>query len=112
MPWWSRKATCSSPAEEWLQYVHSLDLDLAPSEVRLLEERTEGWAIGLQMVGLALRGRTRDETEHFIRVFVGSVHLGDATSGKKSLSVNQRMSARSSCRPPSWIGSIPFYATP
>ena len=63
--------------EETLQYVHSLDLDLAPSEVRLLHERTEGWVIGLQMVGSALRGRTRDQTEQFIRDFVGSVDLGD-----------------------------------
>ena len=64
-------------AEETLQYLHSLDLDLAPSEVRLLHERTEGWVIGLQMVGSALRGRTRDQMEQFIRDFVGSVDLGD-----------------------------------
>ena len=64
-------------AEETLQYLHSLDLDLTPSEVRLLHERTEGWVIGLQMVGSALRGRTRDQTEQFIQDFVGSVDLGD-----------------------------------
>ena len=33
--------------------------------------------IGLQMVGSALRGRTRDQAEQFIRDFVGSVDLGD-----------------------------------
>ena len=64
-------------AEETLQYLHSLDLDLTPSEVRLLHERTEGWVIGLQMVGSALRGRTRDQAEQFIQDFVGSVDLGD-----------------------------------
>jgi LuxR family transcriptional regulator, maltose regulon positive regulatory protein len=63
--------------EETLQYLHSLDLDVTPSEVRLLHERTEGWVIGLQLVGSALRGRTRDQVEQFIQEFVGSVDLGD-----------------------------------
>jgi LuxR family transcriptional regulator, maltose regulon positive regulatory protein len=64
-------------AEDTLKYLHSLDLDLTPSEVRLLHERTEGWVIGLQLVGSALRGRTRDQVEQFIQEFVGSVDLGD-----------------------------------
>jgi LuxR family transcriptional regulator, maltose regulon positive regulatory protein len=64
-------------AEETLQYLHSLDLDLTPSEVRVLHERVEGWVIGLQLVGSALRGRSRDQIELFIRDFVGSVDLGD-----------------------------------
>jgi LuxR family transcriptional regulator, maltose regulon positive regulatory protein len=63
--------------EETLQYLHLLDLDLTPSEVRLLHERTEGWVIGLQMVGSALRGRTRDQVEQFVQDFVGRVDLGD-----------------------------------
>ena len=65
-------------AEETLQYFHdSLDLDLTPSEVGVIHERTEGWVIGLQLVGSALRGRTRDQTRQFIQEFVGSVELGD-----------------------------------
>ena len=64
--------------EETLQYFHdSLDLDLTPSEVGVIHERTEGWVIGLQLVGSALRGRTRDQTVQFIQEFVGSVELGD-----------------------------------
>ncbi len=34
-----------------------MDLDLALPEVAALEERTEGWAVGLQLAGLSLRGR-------------------------------------------------------
>jgi len=63
--------------QETLQYLHSLDLDLTPSEVRLLHERTEGWVIGLQLVGSALRGRTRDLGAQFVQEFVGSADLGD-----------------------------------
>ncbi len=64
-------------AEETLQYFHSLGLDLTPSEVGVLHERTEGWVIGLQLVGSALRGRTRDQAAHFIQEFVGNADLGD-----------------------------------
>src|SRR5215207_1528262 len=64
--------------EETLQYVHDyLDLDLTPSEVGVIHERTEGWVIGLQLVGSALHGRTREQTMQFIQEFVGSVELGD-----------------------------------
>ena len=35
----------------------SLRLGLTPEQVRTLRERTEGWAAGLQLVGLSLRGR-------------------------------------------------------
>src|SRR5215204_4636002 len=64
--------------EETLEYFHdSLDLDLTPSEVAVIHERTEGWVIGLQLVGSALRGRTREQTRQFIQEFVGSVELGD-----------------------------------
>lgn len=34
-----------------------LDLPLPPTAVTRLEERTEGWVVGLQLVGLSLRGR-------------------------------------------------------
>src|SRR5215213_4558143 len=64
--------------EETLEYFHdSLDLDLTPSEVAVIHERTEGWVIGLQLVGSALRGRTREQMRQFIQEFVGSVELGD-----------------------------------
>ena len=47
----------------------SLRLGLAPEQVRILRERTEGWAAGLQLVGLSLRGR--DDRERYIASFAG-----------------------------------------
>jgi LuxR family maltose regulon positive regulatory protein len=44
-------------------------LDLEPDEVALLHERTEGWAAGLQLAGLSLRGR--DDHRQFIDSFAG-----------------------------------------
>src|SRR5215207_10643474 len=64
--------------EETLEYFHdSLDLDLTPSEVAVIHERTEGWVIGLQLVGSALRGRTREQVATFLQEFVGNAELGD-----------------------------------
>ena len=65
-------------AEETLRYLHDcLDLDLTPSEAGLIHQRTEGWVIGLQLVGSALRGRTRDQAANFIQEFIGSAELGE-----------------------------------
>jgi len=47
----------------------SLRLGLTPGQVRLLRERTEGWAAGLQLVGLSLRGR--EDRERYIASFAG-----------------------------------------
>lgn len=47
----------------------SLGLSLVPSEIAQLQSRTEGWAAGLQLVGLSLRGR-RDSRE-YIESFAG-----------------------------------------
>jgi LuxR family transcriptional regulator, maltose regulon positive regulatory protein len=47
----------------------SLRLGLAPEQVRILRERTEGWAAGLQLVGLSLRGR--EDRERYIASFAG-----------------------------------------
>jgi LuxR family maltose regulon positive regulatory protein len=63
---------------ETLRYFHDcLELDLTPSEVGSIHERTEGWIIGLQLVGSALRGRTREQSATFVEEFVGSMELGD-----------------------------------
>jgi len=43
---------------------------LAPRDVALLEERTEGWAVGLQLAALSLRGR--GDGAAFIAGFAGS----------------------------------------
>jgi LuxR family transcriptional regulator, maltose regulon positive regulatory protein len=47
----------------------SLRLGLTQEQVRVLRERTEGWAAGLQLVGLSLRGR--EHREHYIASFAG-----------------------------------------
>jgi LuxR family maltose regulon positive regulatory protein len=43
---------------------------LAPADVTLLDERTEGWAAGLQLAALSLRGRS--DAAAFIAGFAGS----------------------------------------
>ena len=56
--------------EETRQYFHDcLNLDLTPSEVALLRETSEGWAIGLQLLGSALQGLSRDDTENSSRTW-------------------------------------------
>ncbi len=47
----------------------SLHLGLAPEQVCILRDRTEGWAAGLQLVGLSLRDR--EDREHYIASFAG-----------------------------------------
>jgi len=44
-------------------------LDLEPDEIARLHERTEGWAAGLQLAGLSLRGR--EDRRQFIDSFAG-----------------------------------------
>jgi LuxR family maltose regulon positive regulatory protein len=48
----------------------SMGLDLSSDEIATLEERTEGWIVGLQMAALSMRGR-RDVSD-FIQSFSGS----------------------------------------
>ncbi|HEY3021331.1 MAG TPA: AAA family ATPase, partial [Solirubrobacteraceae bacterium] len=47
----------------------ALGLDLAPRQIAQLQHRTEGWAAGLQLAGLSLRGRA--EPDEFIAAFSG-----------------------------------------
>ena len=47
----------------------SLQLSLTPAQVGILRDRTEGWAAGLQLVGLSLRGR--EDRERYIASFAG-----------------------------------------
>lgn len=45
-------------------------LALSPTHVAALDDRTEGWAAGLQLAALALSGRS--DIDHFVRDFTGS----------------------------------------
>jgi ATP/maltotriose-dependent transcriptional regulator MalT len=47
----------------------SMHLGLAEAHIRSLQEHTEGWAAGLQLVGLSLRDR--DDAEQYIASFAG-----------------------------------------
>jgi LuxR family maltose regulon positive regulatory protein len=50
-----------------------LGLNLEEGDVAALDDRTEGWAAGLQLAGLSLRGRTRaQDVSDFIAAFTGS----------------------------------------
>jgi ATP/maltotriose-dependent transcriptional regulator MalT len=44
-------------------------LSLAPEQIALLENRTEGWIVGLQMAALSLQGR---DSQAFFRSFAGN----------------------------------------
>ena len=48
---------------------HVLELDLDDDEVARLHGRTEGWAAGLQLAGLSVRGR--EDSRRFIEAFAG-----------------------------------------
>jgi len=58
-----------SPGEAMALLNGSLHLGLTAEQVRVLRERTEGWAAGLQLVGLSLRGR--EDRERYIASFAG-----------------------------------------
>ncbi|MGA7607214.1 MAG: LuxR C-terminal-related transcriptional regulator [Anaerolineales bacterium] len=50
----------------------TLSTQLPPAIVTRLQERTEGWAAGLQLAALSLQDKNVEETEKFIRTFSGS----------------------------------------
>jgi LuxR family transcriptional regulator, maltose regulon positive regulatory protein len=49
----------------------TLGLALPPDEVHALWQRTEGWAAGLYLAGLSLRGYKDNDPARFIRAFAG-----------------------------------------
>jgi LuxR family maltose regulon positive regulatory protein len=50
----------------------AMEMDLSPEDVVALEARTEGWAAGLQLAALSMRGRDREQVPEFIDAFSGS----------------------------------------
>ena len=48
----------------------AMGLDLTPPQIAVLESRTEGWAVGLQLAALSMRGH--EDAAAFIEAFAGS----------------------------------------
>ena len=69
-------------------FVHAMGLPLGSEAIRLLEERTEGWIAGIQLVTLALRGhadaarvlQTTGQTRRFLLDYVREEILMQQTS--------------------------------
>ncbi len=59
-----------TPQEAAQFFNQSMKLDLTPQSVDDLEKRTEGWAVGLQLAGLALQ--SLPDPQKFIETFRGS----------------------------------------
>jgi len=60
-------------AEEAAQFLQqSMGLTLQPSQIALLESRTEGWITGLQMAALSMQNRATADVEQFVQNFTGS----------------------------------------
>ncbi|HEY7022590.1 MAG TPA: LuxR C-terminal-related transcriptional regulator [Ktedonobacterales bacterium] len=58
-----------------------MNLRLAPAQIALLEERTEGWIAGLQLAALSLRGR--DDPGAFLEHFAGDHrYIADYLAGE------------------------------
>ena len=62
--------------EESAAYLNNvMNLNLASEEITALNQRTEGWIVGLQMAALALQGKgLRQDASAFVQAFSGSHH--------------------------------------
>jgi LuxR family transcriptional regulator, maltose regulon positive regulatory protein len=49
-----------------------MGLPLTAEQVSALEERTEGWIVGLQLAALSAQGRPTESMEKFVKAFMGS----------------------------------------
>jgi LuxR family maltose regulon positive regulatory protein len=64
-----------TPEETAVFLNQSMGLQLAPSEIAALEERTEGWITGLQLAALSMQGRDREGITRFLAGFSGRYHF-------------------------------------
>jgi LuxR family maltose regulon positive regulatory protein len=60
-----------SPAETAQFLNQAMKLDLNQAHIQALEQRTEGWIVGLQLAAIALQNSSAD-IDHFVREFSGS----------------------------------------
>jgi LuxR family maltose regulon positive regulatory protein len=62
-------------ALQLLQRGHGLNL--TPGDLGVLQSRTEGWAAGLNLVGVALREQPRERIQRFVEEYAGGAQVGD-----------------------------------
>lgn len=65
-----RAADLRFTATEAAEFLRAMHLELSPIEVAALEQRTEGWAVGLQLAALSLQDE--QNPARFISAFTGS----------------------------------------
>ena len=53
-------------------YLNMMQLKLSGTDISILEQRTEGWVVGLQLAGLSMQGRLRPDLSAFIETLNGS----------------------------------------
>jgi LuxR family maltose regulon positive regulatory protein len=72
-----RAADLSFTRDEAAAFLNTcMNLSLSPDDVAALEERTEGWIVGLQMAALSLQGRSH--MRDFVEAFAGdNRYVGD-----------------------------------
>ncbi len=68
-----REANLRFTRDEALAFLNqAMEIGLSSEDVVALEARTEGWAAGLQLAALSMRGRDRERIPEFIAAFSGS----------------------------------------
>ena len=72
-----RQELSFTQAEALHFYQDSLGLDLTPSEVGIVRERTEGWVAGLYLAGFAMRGKPRELIKHYVEEFTANAQFGN-----------------------------------
>jgi LuxR family maltose regulon positive regulatory protein len=67
-----RAADLRFSTTETAEYLNAvMGLELSADDVVALEDRTEGWAVGLHMAALSLRGQSAPEAHDFVSAFAG-----------------------------------------
>ncbi|MBN1177640.1 MAG: helix-turn-helix transcriptional regulator [Anaerolineae bacterium] len=61
-----------TPAETALLLNEAMELDISAHDIALLEARTEGWIVGLQLAALSLQGQDRAYAARFVAALSGS----------------------------------------
>ena len=82
-----------------------MGLRLSAADVAVLEARTEGWIVSLQLAALSMQGR--EDLRAFIGPSPATTGTSSTTWSTKSCTVSPTASVPSCCRPRSSTGSAP-----